>query len=144
VSAYTAEVTGVSESPTKIQMAVRQFSFAIDEPPALGGTDAGPNPVELVLSSVAGCLNVVIHMVAVERGVVIRSLRLAVTGQLDTARLMGKPTDARAGFASVVVTTEIDSDASDEEIDAILAIAETRCPVADNLGAPTPVSLRRA
>jgi len=27
---------------------IRQFSLTVDEPPNLGGSDAGPNPVELV------------------------------------------------------------------------------------------------
>jgi len=125
-------------------MTVRQFTFSIDEPPALGGTDAGPNPVEYVLSSIAGCINVVLHMVAKEQGVEIRSLKLWVTGQLDTDRLMGVDTERRAGFESVDLTAEVDSPASAEEIDALLRIAETRCPVADNLGNPTPVTLRRA
>jgi uncharacterized OsmC-like protein len=37
--------------------------------------------------------------------------------------------------------TEIDSDASDEEIDEVLRIAESRCPVADKLHNPTPLTL---
>lgn len=144
MSAYRARISGVSKSPTELEVSVRQFTFSIDEPPALGGTDAGPNPVEYVLSSIAGCINVVLHAVAQEKGVEIRGLKLSVTGQLDTDRLMGKDTEKRAGFESVDLTAEVDSPASPEEIDELLAIAETRCPVADNLGNPTPVTLRRA
>lgn len=29
------------------EVTVRSFSLAVDEPPALGGTDKAPNPVEL-------------------------------------------------------------------------------------------------
>ena len=137
-------VTGNSESPTKLLVAVRGFSFVIDEPESFGGTDAGPNPVELVLSSLAGCINVVIHTVAAEQDVKIRSLRLTVAGDLDPSRLMGSPTETRAGFSAISLTAEVDSDASAEQIDEILRIAETRCPVADNLNNPTPVTLARA
>ncbi len=45
-SADSRQVEGL-RSKTKI----RQFSLAVDEPPNLGGTDTGPNPVELV----SGC-----------------------------------------------------------------------------------------
>ena len=30
---------------------IRQFALTVDEPPTLGGSDAGPNPVELVLAA---------------------------------------------------------------------------------------------
>jgi uncharacterized OsmC-like protein len=137
-------VTGNSESPSRLMMSVRGFSFAIDQPQSHGGTDAGPSPVELVLCSLAGCVNIVVHMVAAERDVNIRGLRLTVEGDLDPARLMGSPTDIRPGFGAIALTAEVDSDASAEEIDEILRIVETRCPVADNLHNPTPLSLRRA
>ena len=140
----TFTVTGDSESPSKLLVAVRGFSFVIDEPESSGGTDAGPNPVELVLSSLAGCMNVVVHMVAAEQDVKIRSLRLTVAGDLDPSRLMGSPVDTRAGFSAISLTAEVDSDASAEQIDEILRIAETRCPVADSLNSPTPVTLARA
>jgi len=140
----TFTVTGDSESPSKLLVAVRGFSFVIDEPESFGGTDAGPNPVELVLSSLAGCMNVVVHMVAAEQDVKIRSLRLTVEGDLDPSRLMGSPTDTRPGFSAISLTAEVDSDASAEQIDEILRIAETRCPVADSLNNPTPVTLARA
>ena len=51
-------VTGNSESPSKIMMSVRGFSFVIDQPQSHGGTDAGPCPVELVLPGLAGWMNV--------------------------------------------------------------------------------------
>ena len=34
---------------------VRHFNVTVDEPPTAGGTDAGPNPVELVLVALASC-----------------------------------------------------------------------------------------
>ena len=49
-SADSRQVEGL-RSETKI----RQFSMTIDEPPNLGGTDTGPNPVELVLAALATC-----------------------------------------------------------------------------------------
>lgn len=137
-------VTGNSESPSKLMMSFRGFSFAIDQPESHGGTNAGPSPVELVLSSLAGCINVVVHMVAAERNVNIRGLYLTVEGELDPSRLMGSHTDTRPGFSAIALTVEVDSDASAEEIDEILRIAEARCPVADNLNYSTPLTLRRA
>ena len=142
--AVTFSVTGTSESPTKLTVAARTFTFAVDEPESLGGTDHGPNPVEFVLAALAGCINVVVHMVAKERDVPIRGLQVTVQGSLDPSRLMALPTQNRAGFETIELLAHVDSDADDAEIDEILRIAESRCPVADNLMSPTPVTLRRA
>jgi uncharacterized OsmC-like protein len=141
---FTATVTGTSESPTKLAVSVRDFSFIVDEPASFGGADSGPNPVEYVLAALAGCMNVVIHLVAQERGIIVRALKLTVTGELDTSRLMAVPTDNRAGFHTIELTADIDSDASPAELDEVLRLAEKRCPVSDNLSHETPVSLRLA
>lgn len=143
MSTMKVAVSGTSRSATRLDVSVRGFDFVIDEPPALGGADAGPNPVEYVLAGFAGCINVMVHLVARERGTTIRSLSVRAEGELDTDRLMGKSTDARAGFAWIRVTAEVDAEASVEEVEEILRIAESRCPVADNLGAATPVELVR-
>ena len=34
----------------------RQFELTVDEPEVLGGTDQGPNPVELVLAALASAM----------------------------------------------------------------------------------------
>jgi putative redox protein len=34
---------------------IRQHAVGIDEPTGIGGTDSGPNPVELVLAALGGC-----------------------------------------------------------------------------------------
>jgi len=137
-------VTGAAESPTKLAVSVRDFSFVIDEPPSYGGTDSGPNPVEYLLASLAGCMNVVIHMIAQERGVEVRALHLTVKGELDPSRLMGQPTENRTGFQAIELIADIDSDASPDELNEVLRLSELRCPVSDNVGAETPIVVRLA
>ncbi|GAA1411604.1 MULTISPECIES: OsmC family protein [Oerskovia] len=141
---YTATVTGTAKSPTRLDVQIRDFSVTIDEPASLGGDDTGPNPVELVLSGLAGCLNITTHMVAKERGIEVRSLSVTATGSLNPQRLMGRPTPDRAGFQGIRLEIDVDADASPEEIDALLLAAEERCCVADNLMNATPVSVVRA
>ena len=136
-------ITGNSESPTRLAVSARNFSFLIDEPAAFGGTDSAPNPVEYELASLAGCMNEVIHLVAKEQGVEVRGLHLTATGELDPALLMGLPSGNRAGYAAIELVAEVDSDSSAEQIDEVLRIAEGRCPVSDNLSNVTPVFLRR-
>ena len=51
----TFDAHGTAETPTKLTVKVRDFTLTIDEPPSLGGEDAGPNPVEYILAGFMGC-----------------------------------------------------------------------------------------
>lgn len=135
-------VSGQSETATRMAVQVRDFELIVDEPPGLGGDDEGPNPVEYILAGLAGCLNVMGHIVAKEMGFAIRSLHVGASGPLDPAKFLGKPTDDRAGYKNVDVTLRIDADADQATLDRWRATIEARCPVSDNLTNLTPVALR--
>lgn len=134
-------VYGVSESPARIVVKARQFTITIDEPPALGGEDKGANPVEYLLSALAGCLNVVAHLVAEEMRINIKRLEIQISGELNTDRLQGKQTSERAGFQKINVNIKVDSDADAATLERWLATVKDRCPVSDNLANPTPVNI---
>ncbi len=137
----TFKVQGVSESHARIRVQSRNFSIVVDEPPALGGTDAGPNPVEYVLAALAGCLNVVGHIVAQEMQFTIQSLAVNAEGVLNPERLMNKPTEDRAGYKVVRVTLRVKADADAATLARWAEQVEQRCPVSDNLGSATPLQV---
>ncbi len=66
---------------TKAQ--IRQFTLYIDEPPQLGGTDKGPNPVELVLAALGTCQEIVYAAYAAVLGIPLDSVKITVKGRLD-------------------------------------------------------------
>ena len=68
-SADSRQVEGL-RSETKI----RQFSLTVDEPPNLGGTDTGPNPVELVLAALATCQEITYRAYATALGIPLESV----------------------------------------------------------------------
>lgn len=57
---------------------------------------------------------------------------------------MAQPTENRAGFQGVEVIADIDSDSSAAELDEILRLSATRCPVSDNMSHTTPIAVRLA
>lgn len=133
-------VTSKSTAPTRLEVTARQFTFVIDEPPSLGGEDQGPNPVEYVLGALLGCFNVMVNVVAGERGVTINSLTMDAEGDLDPSKVLGKPSDNRAGYSDIRVKIHLDTEADDATVQSILDEAKSRCPVSDNLSNPTPIS----
>ena len=136
------KVKARSESAARTVVSARGFTLVVDEPPELGGTDHGANPVEYVLAALAGCLNVVGHLVARELGFAIRSLEIDISGTLNPERLLNQSTDDRAGYKQIAATLRVDSDADEATLVQWLRIVESRCPVSDNLARATPVALR--
>ena len=137
---YAVSATGDSETRTTVS--VRDFEFVVDEPADAGGTDEGPTPVEYLLGAWAGCLNVVIHTVAEERGIEIDDVAFELEGDLDPRKFMGLAEDVRAGYQDVRVRIEVDADADQDELEALCAETEERCPIADNVANPTPTDVR--
>ena len=133
--------SGVSESATKFVANSRTFNFVVDEPPALGGTDHGANPVEYLLAGLAGSLNVVGHLVAKEQGLKLNSLKISVEGDINPSRLLGLSSDDRAGFQSLRIILIPETDASPEVLLKWLETVEQRCPVRDNLANKTPLQI---
>lgn len=141
MSLATFKVTAESENPTKTVVRAGNFEMIIDEPKNLNGTDQGPNPVEYVLGALAGCLNVVGHVVAREMGFELNGISFELEGDLDPAKFMGKATENRAGYQEIRAKVKADSNATEEQLRIWLAAVEARCPVSDNLSRSTPVKI---
>lgn len=137
----TFSINGKNANATRLDVKARSFSVVVDEPADLGGTDAGPNPVEYVLAGYAGCLNVVGHLVAKEMGMELKKFAVEVAGDLNPARFMGQDTPERAGFQQIRVKITADTSADDATLAKWLEAVEGRCPVSDNLSHATPISV---
>ena len=140
MSTIKFSIKGESINSTKLEVKARQFSFIVDEPPAFGGNDDGANPVEYLLGSYAGCLNVVFHLLAKEEGIQINSLKIKVSGDIDLSRLFGSSRFNRAGFQSINVDFNINSDANEAAINELISKVKSRCPVNDNLSNVTQLN----
>ncbi|MCX7546680.1 OsmC family protein [Xanthomarina sp. F1114] len=135
------KVHGESASPAKFIAKARNFKLIIDEPKDLGGTDEYANPVEYLLAGLAGCVNVVGHLVAKELGFTINSLKIEVEGNINPDTLFGTSNKERAGFKEISLKLIPETEASIEILVSWLKIVQERCPVKDNLLNVTPVSL---
>lgn len=134
-------VKGESTSQTQFIAEARQFKLVVDEPESLGGNDEDANPVEYLLAGLAGCLNVVGHLVAKEMGFVIRKLRIEVSGNINPNRFLGVSDSERAGFKEINLNLIPETDAPIEILADWLKIVKDRCPVKDNLTNNTKVNV---
>jgi putative redox protein len=136
-SADSRQVEGL-RSETKI----RQFSLTVDEPPNLGGTDAGPNPVELVLASLATCQEITYRAYATALGIPLESVAVKLEGSLDLRGFFAVKDGVRAGFDAVRGVVNLKSSAPAADLAKLKEVVDAHCPVLDILRAPVPVDLK--
>ena len=136
-SVDSRQVEGL-RSETKI----RQFNVTVDEPPNLGGTDTGPNPVEFVLAALATCQEITYRAYATTLGIPLESVSVTLEGSLDLRGFFAVKDGVRAGFNDVRGVVNLKSSAPDAELAKLKDVVDAHCPVLDILRAPVPVDLR--
>jgi uncharacterized OsmC-like protein len=135
-------ITGESQNPTKITLKSGKFSMIIDEPKEMGGADEGPSPIQVLLMSLAGCLNVTGHEIACQKGLALHGIKIGIEGVMNPCTFLGCSFEERAGFQNINVKIEPDfTDATQQQIDEWLKETEERCPVTDNIKAGTSLSV---
>lgn len=107
-------------------------TLRIDEPEALGGKNTGPNPVELLLSALGGCLVVLSNAFAPAHGVEINGVSVDVEGDLDPDGFQGL-SDVRPGFSEIRYKLNIDSPSPADKVAELIEHAVKACPVKDTL-----------
>jgi uncharacterized OsmC-like protein len=139
LATFTAESRQAEGLRSDVQ--VRQFGLTVDEPEALGGTDQGPNPVELVLAALASCQEITYRLYADSLGIPLNSVSVKVSGDLDLRGFFAVDQTGGPGFQAIRAEVTLDSQASEAELDRLRATVDQFCPVLDILGNKTPVSL---
>jgi uncharacterized OsmC-like protein len=118
--------------------------FDADHPEIFAATDNGITPIEYLLVGLAGCLTAGVASVAENRGIQLRSVKATVEGNHDIRGILGVDSDVRNGFNDVKVTFTIDADASQQEIEALVAQSQKRSAVFDALANPTNIAVEVA
>lgn len=120
---------------------VRDFApYPTDEPPALGGTDLAPNPVEQLLGAFGACLAIGYAANATVAGLEIKDLRIDLEGELDLHTFLGL-SDGNAGYKAVRAEVHLDIDADPETIAELHKRVVSTSPVGHTLGRSIPVSV---
>lgn len=118
-----------------------EFTFEADHPEIFAAEDQGATPVEFVLVGLASCLTAGVAAVAQNRGIQLRSIEAKIEGSMDIQGILGVDSDVRNGYDDIKVTFDIDADASQKEIEALVAQSQKRSAVYDIVTNPTDVSV---
>ena len=121
-----------------------ETTFEADHPEIFASEDRGITPIEYLLVGLASCLTAGIASVAQNRGVQLRSVESRLEGQMDIQGILGMDSDVRNGYDDIKVVFDIDADASQEDIEAIVAQSQKRSAVYDAITNPTTVRVELA
>src|SRR5262249_10536739 len=111
--------------------------------PATGGTGALACSGDMLLEALAACAGVTVNAVATATGIELRGGAGNVEGDLDFRGTVGVSKEAPVGFRSVRVRFDLDTDATDEQLDTLMRLTERYCVVYQTLRQPTAIAVTR-
>jgi uncharacterized OsmC-like protein len=120
---------------------MREHRLVVDEPAALGGSDAGPNPVELILAALGTCQEITYRAYATALGIPLDQVAVKLTGTIDLKGFFAVDDSVRPGYQRISGTVRLRSSASEAELQTLRAAVNAHCPVLDILTNPVPVEL---
>ena len=116
----------------RAEVSARGHAFAADEPAALGGTETGPTPYDLVAAALGTCTAMTLRLYADRKGWPLDGVDVHLTHArvhaLDCAACEGHP----RGMDEVTRVVTLRGPLSDEQRARLLEIAD-RCPVHETL-----------
>ena len=119
--------TGETHARTKIN--IRDVSSVIDEPEARGGTNQGLTPTETLMASLIGCTNVISKRIAHKMGIELGEMDIQLSAKFDRRGTMLEE-ELDVPFSEVTMDIEIDTDATEEQINMLKIDLAKFCPIA--------------
>ncbi len=113
----------------------RAHKLLVDEPPAFGGEDLSASPVELVLTALGSCQQIMFAALASVRDIPLQECEITLKAKLDVRGLLGISGGKKIypGFSNITYETRLKSTASRKELEALVTDVENQCPVMDML-----------
>jgi len=112
---------------------IREFKIGIDEPLELRGTNTSPNPVELLLAALGGCVALVYSGYAKKFGIEIENLVINLEGDIIPGNWVDEGGKERRGFKQIRYEVQIKTEAPEEKVHQLHELVEERCPISDML-----------
>ncbi len=110
--------------------------------PSTGGDGSNVCSGDMLLQALVACAGVTLRAVAVAKGIDVTG-SVKADGDLDVRGTLGVDGDAPVGFREIRLHFELESTASADELDALVAITERYCVVLQTLLATPVIAVTR-
>ena len=110
--------------------------------PASGGDGSLACSGDMLLQALVACAGVTLRAVATSLGIEVTGGTVHAEGDLDFCGTLAVAKDAPVGFTSIRLSFELDTGASDEQLDALLRLTERYCVVYQTLAHPAALTAR--
>lgn len=97
--------------------------------PATGGTGLELCSGDMLLEALVACAGVTLKAVATALEIPLRAGTVSAEGDLDFRGTLGVVRDAPVGFSEIRLSFELDTDASQEQLEQLLKLTERYCVV---------------
>lgn len=101
--------------------------------PATGGGGFAACSGDMLLEALAACAGVTMNAVATALGIELRDGTVTAEGDLDFRGTLGVSKEAPVGFQEIRLHFEVDTEADEEELDALFRLTERYCVVYQTL-----------
>ncbi len=108
--------------------------------PASGGDGSQLCSGDMLLEALVACAGVTLRAVSTSLGIEVRSGTVRAEGDLDFRGTLAVDRDAPVGFDAIRLSFELDCDADEEQLEALLRLTERYCVVFQTLSRPPALS----
>ena len=112
--------------------------------PATGGDGSLLCSGDMLLEALAACAGVTLRSVATSIEVPVRGGTVRAEGDLDFRGTLAVDRGAPVGFTDIRLAFELDTDATEEELDTLLKLTERYCVVFQTLAKTPALSVSRS
>lgn len=139
----TVSIEARADNKFKVAVKAGEHILYVDQPAAGGGTDAGANPMEYLLASLAGCLATTARIIANQQKLDLHGMDIKVEGSVDISTMLGnsQSQDSRPGVTGINVSVALDSAMSEIERQHFMEELQLRCPISDMIAVATPITI---
>jgi len=109
--------------------------------PATGGSGAELCSGDMLLEALVACAGVTLKAVATALGIPLKAGVVRAEGDLDFRGTLGVAKDAPVGFREIRLTFDLDTDATQEQIDSLIKLTERYCVIFQTLARPPQLGL---